>query len=96
MEFCSIGGEWALAGRPCLWFSLENAARVIPKEWAVIQERAEAITLVVTTTTQAVAQCLCGGWAGGPIGQSSTVVAREVRRFADQTAEAAAEIRSLV
>ena len=62
----------------------------------MIQERAEAITMVVTTITQAVAQCLCGGWAGGPIGQGSTVVAREVRRFADETAEATVEIRSLV
>jgi methyl-accepting chemotaxis protein WspA len=40
------------AGQPCLWFSLENAARVIADELAVVQERAEAITMVVTTITQ--------------------------------------------
>jgi methyl-accepting chemotaxis protein WspA len=82
---------------------MEEASQVISIKLAVINEKAENITTVVTTITKVADQtnllslnAAIEAEKAGEYGRGFTVVAREIRRLADQTAVATLDIEQMV
>ena len=78
-------GQTDLARMQATMQTMEGATRTIAGRLGVINERAANITSVVTTIEKA-----------GQYGRGFAVVAREIRRLADQTAEATLDIEHIV
>jgi PAS domain S-box-containing protein len=83
--------------------TLEGATRTIADRLAMIQERAANITSVVTTISKVAEQtnllslnAAIEAEKAGQYGRGFAVVAREIRRLADQTAEATLDIEHIV
>ena len=83
--------------------TLEGATRTIADRLAMIQERAANITSVVTTISKVADQtnllslnAAIEAEKAGQYGRGFAVVAREIRRLADQTAEATLDIDHIV
>ncbi len=82
---------------------MENASRSISNKLEVINEKAANITSVVTTITKVADQtnllslnAAIEAEKAGEYGRGFTVVAREIRRLADQTAVATLDIEQMV
>ena len=82
---------------------MEGASKAISGRLAAINEKAENITLVVTTITKVADQtnllslnAAIEAEKAGEFGRGFTVVAREIRRLADQTAVATLDIEQMV
>jgi methyl-accepting chemotaxis protein WspA len=82
---------------------MEGATRSIADRLAVINERAANITSVVTTISKVAEQtnllslnAAIEAEKAGQYGRGFAVVAREIRRLADQTAEATLDIEHIV
>ena len=82
---------------------LKSTAAEFTERLAVIRERAEDINLVITTITKVADQtnllsinAAIEAEKAGEYGQGFIVVAREIRRLADQTAVATLDIERLV
>jgi methyl-accepting chemotaxis protein WspA len=83
--------------------TMEGATRSIADRLAVISERATNITSVVTTISKVAEQtnllslnAAIEAEKAGQYGRGFAVVAREIRRLADQTAEASLDIEHIV
>jgi methyl-accepting chemotaxis protein WspA len=83
--------------------TMETASRAIATRLALIQERAANITSVITTITKVAEQtnllslnAAIEAEKAGQHGRGFAVVAREIRRLADQTAEATLDIEHIV
>jgi methyl-accepting chemotaxis protein len=83
--------------------SLERSTAEFADRLAVIRQRAEDITMVITTITKVADQtnllsinAAIEAEKAGEYGQGFLVVAREIRRLADQTAVATLDIERLV
>jgi len=83
--------------------TMEGATRTIADRLAVINERAANITSVVTTISKVAEQtnllslnAAIEAEKAGQYGRGFAVVAREIRRLADQTAEATLDIEHIV
>jgi PAS domain S-box-containing protein len=83
--------------------TLDGATRTIADRLAMIQERAANITSVVTTISKVADQtnllslnAAIEAEKAGQYGRGFAVVAREIRRLADQTAEATLDIEHIV
>jgi PAS domain S-box-containing protein len=83
--------------------TLEGATRSIADRLTMIQERAANITSVVTTISRVAEQtnllslnAAIEAEKAGQYGRGFAVVAREIRRLADQTAEATLDIEHIV
>lgn len=82
---------------------METASRASSQKLAAIAEKADNITSVVTTITKVADQtnllslnAAIEAEKGGEYGRGFTVVAREIRRLADQTAVATLDIEQMV
>jgi methyl-accepting chemotaxis protein WspA len=82
---------------------MENASKAISSRLEAINEKAENITTVVTTITKVADQtnllslnAAIEAEKAGEYGRGFTVVAREIRRLADQTAVATLDIERMV
>lgn len=82
---------------------MEDASKAISEKLAAINEKAENITTVVTTITKVSEQtnllslnAAIEAEKAGEYGRGFTVVAREIRRLADQTAVATLDIERMV
>ena len=82
---------------------MENASRTISNRLQAINEKADNITNVVTTITKVADQtnllslnAAIEAEKAGEYGRGFTVVAREIRRLADQTAVATLDIEQMV
>jgi methyl-accepting chemotaxis protein len=82
---------------------MENASRTISNRLQAINEKADNITNVVTTITKVADQtnllslnAAIEAEKAGEYGRGFTVVAREIRRLADQTAVATLDIERMV
>jgi methyl-accepting chemotaxis protein WspA len=82
---------------------MENASRMISNRLQAINEKADNITNVVTTITKVADQtnllslnAAIEAEKAGEYGRGFTVVAREIRRLADQTAVATLDIEQMV
>lgn len=82
---------------------MENASRTISNKLQAINEKADNITNVVTTITKVADQtnllslnAAIEAEKAGEYGRGFTVVAREIRRLADQTAVATLDIEQMV
>ncbi len=84
-------------------YQMENASKSISGRLEMINEKAEKITTVVTTITKVADQtnllslnAAIEAEKAGESGRGFTVVAREIRRLADQTAVATLDIDQMV
>jgi methyl-accepting chemotaxis protein WspA len=82
---------------------MEEASQLISQKLSVINEKAENISTVVTTITKVADQtnllslnAAIEAEKAGQYGQGFSVVAREIRRLADQTAVATLDIEKMV
>jgi PAS domain S-box-containing protein len=97
------GGQAGLARMQATMQTMEGATRSIADRLAVINERAANITSVVTTISKVAEQtnllslnAAIEAEKAGQYGRGFAVVAREIRRLADQTAEATLDIEHIV
>jgi methyl-accepting chemotaxis protein WspA len=97
------GGQTGLARMQATMQTMEGATRTIADRLAVINERAANITSVVTTISKVAEQtnllslnAAIEAEKAGQYGRGFAVVAREIRRLADQTAEATLDIEHIV
>jgi len=97
------GGQTGLARMQATMQTMEGATRTIADRLAVINERAANITSVVTTISRVAEQtnllslnAAIEAEKAGQYGRGFAVVAREIRRLADQTAEATLDIEHIV
>jgi PAS domain S-box-containing protein len=97
------GGQSGLARMQATMQTMEGATRSIADRLAVINERAANITSVVTTISRVAEQtnllslnAAIEAEKAGQYGRGFAVVAREIRRLADQTAEATLDIEHIV
>jgi PAS domain S-box-containing protein len=97
------GGQAGLARMQTTMQSMEGATRSIADRLALINERAANITSVVTTISRVAEQtnllslnAAIEAEKAGQYGRGFAVVAREIRRLADQTAEATLDIEHIV
>jgi PAS domain S-box-containing protein len=97
------GGQAGLARMQATMQTMERATRSIADRLAVINERAANITSVVTTISKVAEQtnllslnAAIEAEKAGQYGRGFAVVAREIRRLADQTAEATLDIEHIV
>jgi methyl-accepting chemotaxis protein WspA len=96
-------GQTGLARMQATMQTMEGATRTIADRLAVINERAANITSVVTTISKVAEQtnllslnAAIEAEKAGQYGRGFAVVAREIRRLADQTAEATLDIEHIV
>jgi methyl-accepting chemotaxis protein WspA len=96
-------GLTRLAGMEATMKHLVEATASISSKLAIIREKADNITLVVTTITKVADQtnllsinAAIEAEKAGEYGRGFLVVAREIRRLADQTAVATLDIESMV
>jgi PAS domain S-box-containing protein len=96
-------GQVGLVRMQATMQALEGATRGIADRLAVINERAANITSVVTTISRVAEQtnllslnAAIEAEKAGQYGRGFAVVAREIRRLADQTAEATLDIEHIV
>jgi methyl-accepting chemotaxis protein WspA len=97
------GGQSGLERMQATMQTMEGATRSIADRLAVINERAANITSVVTTISRVAEQtnllslnAAIEAEKAGQYGRGFAVVAREIRRLADQTAEATLDIEHIV
>jgi PAS domain S-box-containing protein len=97
------GGQAGLGRMQATMQTMEGATRSIADRLAVINERAANITSVVTTISRVAEQtnllslnAAIEAEKAGQYGRGFAVVAREIRRLADQTAEATLDIEHIV
>jgi PAS domain S-box-containing protein len=95
--------QTGLARMEAVMQTMETASRTIANRLALIQERAANITSVITTITKVAEQtnllslnAAIEAEKAGQHGRGFAVVAREIRRLADQTAEATLDIEHIV
>jgi PAS domain S-box-containing protein len=96
-------GQIDLARMQATMQTMEGATRTIAGRLGVINERAANITSVVTTISKVAEQtnllslnAAIEAEKAGQYGRGFAVVAREIRRLADQTAEATLDIEHIV
>jgi PAS domain S-box-containing protein len=96
-------GQTGLARMQATMQTMEGATHTIADRLAVINERAANITSVVTTISKVAEQtnllslnAAIEAEKAGQYGRGFVVVAREIRRLADQTAEATLDIEHIV
>jgi PAS domain S-box-containing protein len=96
-------GQTDLARMQATMQTMEGATRTIAGRLGVINERAANITSVVTTISKVAEQtnllslnAAIEAEKAGQYGRGFAVVAREIRRLADQTAEATLDIEHIV
>jgi methyl-accepting chemotaxis protein WspA len=96
-------GQTSLARMQATMQTMEGATRTIADRLGVINERAANITSVVTTISKVAEQtnllslnAAIEAEKAGQYGRGFAVVAREIRRLADQTAEATLDIDHIV
>jgi PAS domain S-box-containing protein len=96
-------GQTDLAHMQATMQTMEGATRTIAGRLGVINERAANITSVVTTISKVAEQtnllslnAAIEAEKAGQYGRGFAVVAREIRRLADQTAEATLDIEHIV
>jgi methyl-accepting chemotaxis protein WspA len=101
-EFAS-SGQTDLARMEAAMRQMEEASKAISGKLGAINEKAENITSVVTTITKVADQtnllslnAAIEAEKAGEFGRGFTVVAREIRRLADQTAIATLDIERMV
>ena len=101
-EFAS-SGQTDLARMKDAMRQMETASQAISGRLEAINEKAENITAVVTTITKVADQtnllslnAAIEAEKAGEFGRGFTVVAREIRRLADQTAAATLDIEQMV
>jgi methyl-accepting chemotaxis protein WspA len=99
----AVSGHAGLGQMATTMRQMEGATRTIGERLGAIQERADAITTVVTTITKVAEQtnllslnAAIEAEKAGEYGRGFAVVAREIRRLADQTAVATLEIERIV
>jgi PAS domain S-box-containing protein len=97
------GGQSGLARMQATMQTMERATRTIAGRLGMINERAANITSVVTTISKVAEQtnllslnAAIEAEKAGEYGRGFAVVAREIRRLADQTAEATLDIEHMV
>jgi methyl-accepting chemotaxis protein WspA len=97
------GGQAGLARMQATMQTMQGATRSIADRLAVINERAANITSVVTTISRVAEQtnllslnAAIEAEKASQYGRGFAVVAREIRRLADQTAEATLDIEHIV
>jgi PAS domain S-box-containing protein len=96
-------GQTGLGRMQATMQTMEGATRTIADRLALINERAANITSVVTTISKVAEQtnllslnAAIEAEKAGQYGRGFAVVAREIRRLADQTAEATLDIEHIV
>jgi methyl-accepting chemotaxis protein len=96
-------GQTDLARMGEAMYRMEEASKAISAKLAAINEKTEHITTVVTTITKVADQtnllslnAAIEAEKAGEYGRGFTVVAREIRRLADQTAVATLDIEHMV
>ena len=96
-------GQTSLARMQATMQTMEGATRTIADRLGMINERAANITSVVTTISKVAEQtnllslnAAIEAEKAGQYGRGFAVVAREIRRLADQTAEATLDIEHIV
>ena len=99
----ATSGQTSLTRMEAAMQTMETASRTIANRLALIQERAANITSVITTITKVAEQtnllslnAAIEAEKAGQHGRGFAVVAREIRRLADQTAEATLDIEHMV
>jgi methyl-accepting chemotaxis protein WspA len=96
-------GQSSLAGMEAAMLSLSQASGAIGEKLAIVREKAETIDGIVTTITKIADQtnllslnAAIEAEKAGQYGLGFAVVAREIRRLADQTAVATLDIERMV
>jgi len=99
----AIAGRERLVGMEQTMYSLVDSTGSISAKLATIREKADTINMVVTTITKVADQtnllsinAAIEAEKAGEFGRGFLVVAREIRRLADQTAVATLDIENMV
>jgi methyl-accepting chemotaxis protein WspA len=96
-------GQTSLQGMGSVMHDLDRATASISEKLAAINERSQKITTVITTITKVADQtnilsinAAIEAEKAGEFGSGFLVIAREIRRLADQTASATLDIEQMV
>ncbi len=99
----AIAGREGLQGMESVMQNLDRATTLIAERLATINERSQKITTVITTITKVADQtnilsinAAIEAEKAGEFGAGFLVIAREIRRLADQTASATLDIQQMV